>query len=119
MLVDQLVAKASEIQDKKYIQQTLEGILYEILFLLQEVEITTILDLSHVRSDGYVISPHDGPIFIIELKRQLTIAEPQMAVYFHRLATGTPEATALAWHQPCLGIITRGLIIYYLSMSVY
>jgi len=119
MLVDQLVAKASEIQDEKYIQQTLEGILHEILFPSQEVEITTFLDSSRARSDGYVIGLHDGPIFIVELKRQLTTAEPQMAAYFHRLATRTPEATALAWRQSCLGIIIRGLIIYYLSMSVY
>jgi len=60
MSVDQLVAKASEIEDEKYIQQTLEGILYETLFPSQEVEITTILDLSRARSDGYVIGPHDG-----------------------------------------------------------
>jgi len=42
-----------------------------------------------------------------------------MAAYFHCLAQKTPEATALAWRQLCLGAIIRGLIIYYLSMSVY
>jgi len=69
MLVDQLVAKASEIQDEKYIQQTLPGILYRILFPSQEIEFTTILDLSRARTDSHVIGPHDGPILIIELNR--------------------------------------------------
>jgi len=87
MLVDQLVAKASEIQDEKYIQQTLEGILYEILFPSQEVEFTTILDSSRARCDGYVIGPHDGSIFIVELKRQLTTAEPQMTAQRAAIST--------------------------------
>jgi len=48
-----------------------------------------------MRSNGYVIGPHDRPIFIVELKRQLTTAEPQMMAYFYHLAMRTPEATAL------------------------
>ena len=119
MLVDQFVAKASEIQDEEYLQQILPGILCEILFPSQGVEISDILDSSRAKTDGHVIGPHDGPIFIVELKRQITTAEPQMAAYFHHLAQKTPEATALAWRQPCLGVIIRGLITYSLSMSVY
>jgi len=69
MLVDQLVAKASEIQDEKYIQQTLPGILYRILFPSQEIEFTTILDSSRARTDSHVIGPYDGPILIVELNR--------------------------------------------------
>jgi len=119
MLVDQLVAKASEILSEEYLQQTLPGILREILFPSQEIKFSTILESSRAKTDGHVIGPHDGPIFIVELKRQITPAEPQMAAYFHHLARQTPKATALAWRQPCLGVIIRGLITYFLSMSVY
>jgi len=80
---------------------------------------TNILEPSHAKADGHVISPHDGPIFIVKLKHQIMPAEPQMVAYFYHLAQQMLETMALAWHQLCLGVIIRGLIIYSLSMSVY
>lgn len=92
-------------------ENRVQDILLEILFLSKEISSQRKLQASSATFDGHV-AEHGGPILVIEFKCDYVPAEPQMAGDFLRLALQARKDITLAWCQPCLGIIIRGLIIY-------
>jgi len=64
-------------------------------------------------TDGYLSASHGGPLLVIEYKRQITMAEPQLASYFLRLALKPVEDIFRQWRQPALGLIIRGTYISF------
>ena len=59
-------------------------------------------------ADGYILASHGGPLVVIEYKRQIAMAEPQLASYFLRLALKAAEDVFRQWRQPALGLAIRG-----------
>ena len=59
-------------------------------------------------TDGYLSASHGGPLLVIEYKRQIDAAEPQLSSYFLRLALKPAEHIFRQWRQPALGLIIRG-----------
>jgi hypothetical protein len=59
-------------------------------------------------TDGHVSASHGGPLLILEFKRQITVAEGQLANYFLRLALKSVSDVFYGWRQPALGVIIRG-----------
>jgi hypothetical protein len=63
---------------------------------------------SKATTDGYLLASHGGPLFIVEYKRQIAAAEPQLASDFIRLALKSHEDVFRQWRQPALGLLIRG-----------
>jgi hypothetical protein len=59
-------------------------------------------------TDGYLLASHGGPLLVIEYKRQIAMAEPQLASYFLQLALKPVEQVFRQWRQPALGVLIRG-----------
>jgi hypothetical protein len=59
-------------------------------------------------TDGHIEASHSGPLLILEFKRQITVAEGQLASYFLRLALKSVPDVFYGWRQPALGVIIRG-----------
>ena len=66
---------------------------------------------SQATTDGYLLAGHAGPLVIIEHKRQIAMAEPQLAAYFIRLAVKPDDHIFRGWRQPGLGLLIRGEVI--------
>ena len=64
-------------------------------------------------ADGYLLASHGGPLLIIEYKRQIAMAEPQMASHFLRLALRPVEHVFRQWRQPALGLLIRGKVRWF------
>jgi hypothetical protein len=63
---------------------------------------------SQATTNGYLLGSHGGPLLVIEYNRQITMAEPQLACYFLRLALKPIEDIFRHWRQPALGVLIRG-----------
>jgi len=107
-LVDGLVYRTSEIEQESEKQWSLGSTLSEILLPSTRIPFEYTSEARSEFPNGYFIAVHGGPILLILIKREFTSAEPEMASYFHRLALKTREEIALAWRQPCLGVMIRG-----------
>jgi hypothetical protein len=68
---------------------------------------------SKATTDGYLLASHNGPLFIVEYKRQIAAAEPQLASYFLRLALKPAEDIFRQWRQPALGLLIRGELRWF------
>ena len=65
-------------------------------------------DQSLATTEAHILADHGGPLLIVEFKRQIEMAEPQLAASFLRLAIGAKIQICHGWRQPALGLIIRG-----------
>lgn len=65
---------------------------------------------SQATTDGYLLASHGGPLLVIEYKRQIAMAEPQLASHFIQLALKPVESIFCQWRQPALGLLIRGKV---------
>ena len=104
--VDQLVTEVCNVGSG---QQKILGFLADILFPGSYASFEYLLDDQSQRAtDGHMLAPHGGPLFIVEYKRGMDTAEPQIASYFARLAEEAASQICRGWRQPTLGLIIRG-----------
>lgn len=69
-------------------------------------------------TDGYLLARHGGPLLVVEYKRQIAMAEPQLASYFLRLALKPLESIFRQWRQPGLGLLIRGEMRIFFSADI-
>lgn len=73
---------------------------------------------SHASMDGHVLANHGGPLLIVEFKRQIMNAEPQVSNHFLHLSVQSVQDVFYGWRLPALGIILRGEAKYACLISL-
>ncbi|KAI0283430.1 hypothetical protein BGY98DRAFT_931218 [Russula aff. rugulosa BPL654] len=71
---------------------------------------------SHASMHGHVLASHGGPSLIIEFKRQIMNAEPQVSNHFLHLSVQSVQDVFYGWRLPALGIILRGPLISFVGL---
>ena len=94
--VDQLVNAMCDLGYKKGKQVNTEVCLRRIFSLDAPSEFSYEVGNGST-TDGYLLASHGGPLLVIEYKRQIAMAEPQLASYFLRLALKLVEHVFRQW----------------------
>jgi hypothetical protein len=89
-------------------QDTAQRPLLDILFPGLQMHFKHSVSDSRLTSDGHILAAHGGPLLVVEFKRLITMAEPQLSGYFLRLACQAQEDVLRGWRLPALGLIIRG-----------
>lgn len=63
---------------------------------------------SKAATGGHLLADDEGPFIVIEYKRSLATAEPQMAGYFSRLTVDVDSSVFRGRRYPALGVVVRG-----------
>jgi hypothetical protein len=107
--VDQLANNTCYLGYEKGKQLNMQDHLHKIFSLDASREFShAVGNVSQATTDGYLLASHGGPLLVIDYKRQITMAEPQLASYFIRLALKPVEHVFRRWRQPALGLLIRG-----------
>lgn len=107
--VDELAKTMCNLGYEKVKQDSTRGHLQQIFFQDELRGFSYVVDNeSQATTDGYLLASHGGPLLVIECKRQIAMAEPQLASYFIRLALKPVESIFRQWRQPALGLLIRG-----------
>ena len=109
--VDKLMDAMCEVDDNELRkQEKAKGPLLRILFPGTTTNFSHRIkdDQNSALTDGHILSSHGVPLLIVEFKRAIDMAEPQVAAYFVRLAIEAGEKVGRGWRLPILGLIIRG-----------
>ena len=116
--VDKLVDMMRGLGYEQAKQDEVQGLLLDILFPGLRMHFKRGVGDSRAISDGHVLAAHGGPLLVVEFKRLITMAEPQLTGSFLRLARQAREGVLRGWRLPALGLIVRGEVRYHPARRV-
>ena len=110
--VDKLVQAVCEIGSEGEKQGATRGLLHKILFPGGVPFESQVNNSSQRATDGHtLVDATGGPLFIVEYKREINVAEPQLAACFMQLVASAEAVVSRifrGWRQPALGLAIRG-----------